>query len=43
VVRSGDKEVDARWGFGSDGDPAGIQPLISALDKRMSTQRTICK
>lgn len=43
VVRSGNKEIDARWGFCSGGDPTGIQPLISALAKRMSAQQAICK
>jgi hypothetical protein len=43
IARSNTGEVKALWGPCTGGDPTGIQPLISALSKRMSAHQAICK
>ncbi len=43
TARSSSGEVKAVWGPCTGGDPTAIQPLISALSKRMSDQQATCK
>lgn len=42
IARSNSGEVQALWGPCTGGDPSGVQPLISALSKRMDAQQNSC-